>query len=228
VRSGALPEGCEAVLVRPSFEAGQLYVTLNLPRSESGSYAPLEPACAAALEARARESAEQVIAFLRATRPAFEKCRVDAWPERVGIRETRRVAGRTCIRGDDVRTGRRRDDEVALSTWPIELWLDHRKARFEHPAGPCSISLGALISRSHPQLAMAGRCLGADPEALGALRVLGTALASGEAAGVAAALAADAGTPLAEVAPERVRHHILERAAAAGVPGRAGRTPSPP
>ena len=220
VRSGALPAGCEAVLVRPSFEAGRIYVTLNLPRPGEGDYAPLRPECAAALRDRARAAAERVVAFLRQTRPAFEKCRVDAWPARVGVRETRRVCARDPVSAADVRTGRRRDDEVALSTWPIELWQDHRKARFEHPVGPCSLPLGALISRSHPRLAMAGRCLGADREALGALRVLGAALASGEAAGIAAALAADAGTPLAGVAAERVRHHILERARAAGDCGR--------
>jgi hypothetical protein len=214
VRHGALPPGCEAVLVRPGFEAGRIYVTLNLPRP--GDYAPLRPDCAAALRTRARAAAEQVVAFLRQTRPAFEKCRVDAWPERVGVRETRRVRARDPVCAEDVRSGRRRDDEVALSTWPIELWQDHRKAHFEHPAGPCSLPLGALVSLSHPRLAMAGRCLGADREALGALRVLGTALASGEAAGIAAALAADSGTPLALVAAERVRHHILERAASAG------------
>jgi FAD-dependent oxidoreductase family protein len=137
------------------------------------------------------------------------------------VRETRRVCARDPVSAVDVRMGRRRDDEVAVSTWPIELWQDHRRARFEHPAGPCSIPLAALISRSHPRLAMAGRCLGADREALGALRVLGAALATGEAAGIAAALAADAGTPLARVAAERVRHHILERASAAGDSGRS-------
>jgi hypothetical protein len=57
-----------------------------------------------------------------------------------------------------------------------------------------------------------GRCLGADREALGALRVIGTALASGEAAGVAAARAADSDCTLAEVDPEQVRDQILERA----------------
>ena len=215
VRHGALPDGCEAVLVRPSFEAGRIYVTLNLPRASLRGGSPLETGSSPELRARARAAAEQVVAFLRHTRPAFEKCRVDAWPERVGVRETRRVIGRHTVTGDDVRAGRRRDDEVALSTWPIELWQDHRRVHLEHPAGPSSIPLGALISRSHPRLAMAGRCLGADREALGALRVLGAALASGEAAGTAAALAADAGASLAEVAPERVRHQILERAAGA-------------
>lgn len=211
VRRQVLPAGCEAVLVRPSFRAGDVYVTLNLPRPFGDDYAPLEPKRVAELHSHARRAAEQLIAFLRHTRAAFEKCRVAGWPERVGVRETRRVSGRLRVSGDDVRAGRRRDDEVAVSTWPIELWQDHRKARFEYPAGPCSIPLGALVSRSHPRLAMAGRCLSADREALGALRVLGAALASGEAAGVAAALAADFGIPLAEVAAERVRHHILER-----------------
>jgi len=215
VRGGALPEGCDAVLVRPGFEPGRVYATLNLSRESLRGIAPLEAAASPELRARARTGAEQVVAFLRATRPAFARARVDAFPERVGVRETRRVAGREPVCGDDVRSGRRREDEVALSTWPIELWQDPRRVRLEHPAGPASIPLGALVSRTHPRLAMAGRCLGADREALGALRVLGTALASGEAAGVAAALAADAGIALAEVAPARVRARIRERADAA-------------
>ncbi len=213
VRREELPAGCEAVLVRPSLAPGRIYVTLNLPRPERGSFDPLSATDLRALQTGARAGADQVVAWLRHTRAAFARCRVDAWPARVGIRETRRLCGRTGVSGRDVRTGRRRDDEVAVSAWPIELWHDHRRARFEIPDGPCSIPLGALISRSHPRLAMAGRCLGADAEALGALRVLGAALASGEAAGIAAALAADAGTLLCEVAPERVRAHILARAA---------------
>jgi hypothetical protein len=59
---------------------------------------------------------------------------------------------------------------------------------------------------------MAGRCLSASHEALGALRVVGTALATGEAVGIAAALAADAGIALAAVSPLDVRRKILELA----------------
>jgi len=93
--------------------------------------------------------------------------------------------------------------------WPIELWSDHRRARFSEPKGPCGIPLGALVSRSHPSLGMAGRCLSASHDALGALRVIGTALATGEAIGVAAGLAADAGSSLAAVSPTDVRRAIL-------------------
>lgn len=209
VRQGELPGDCEAVLVRPGAEPGQVYVTLNVPKPAGRRYDPLDDDCREALEREARAAAEQLVTFLRETRAPFEKCHVDAWPERLGVRETRRVCGVDTVTRGDVLEGRRSDDEVALSTWPIELWQDHRRVRLEHPKGPSSIPLGALISRSHPRLAVAGRCLSADREALGALRVLGTALATGEAAGIAAALAADASAALPTLAPARVRQHIL-------------------
>jgi len=212
VAHGDLPAGCESLLVRPGFEPDEVYVTLNVPRPVDSAYTPLDEAQLALLAARAREHAEQIAEFLRKTRPAFEKGRVAAWPERIGVRESRRVVGLRELRGDDVLSGRPDPDEVARSSWPIELWHDHRRARFEYPKGPCSIPLGCLVSRLDPRLGVAGRCLSADHEALGALRVIGTALATGEAIGVAAALAANAGVGLHAIAPADVRQQILERA----------------
>ena len=43
---------------------------------------------------------------MRRTRPAFEKSRISAWPERIGVRETRRVQGLRELQGDDVLVGR--------------------------------------------------------------------------------------------------------------------------
>jgi hypothetical protein len=212
VLHGELPSGCESVLVRPGSEPDEVYLTLNLPRPTEIPYAPLDEDQLASLTLRAREDAERIAEFLRETRPAFEKSRISAWPERVGVRETRRVLGLRVLEGDDVLTGRADPAEVARSSWPIELWHDHRRAHFEYPEGACSIPLGSLVSRFDPQLGMAGRCLSASHEALGALRVIGTALATGEAIGVAAALAANAGSPLDAIAAGDVRHHILERA----------------
>lgn len=207
-RHRALPAECESVLVRPARAEGEIYVTLNVPRPENRPFAPLDEKELGVLGAQARAWADAVAAFLRDTREAFRGARVVAWPRQLGVRETRRGLGRVVLEERDVLDGRRRDDEVALSTWPVELWHEHRRAEWRHPSGPCSIPLAALASRSHPRLALAGRCLSASHEALGALRVIGTALATGEAAGVAAALAVDAGCALGEVDPARVRERI--------------------
>jgi hypothetical protein len=213
VRSRDLPDGCESVLVRPGAAADEVYVTLNVPRPEGAAYAPLDPTQLAELEQRARASATRVADFLRRTRPDFARSRIDAWPRRIGVRETRRLVGEVVLSRSDVLTGRTQEGEVAVSTWPIELWHDHRRAHFEYPVGPCSIPLGALVSHSHPRLGMAGRCLSATHEALGALRVVGTALATGEAVGIAAALAADSGSALGAVSAQQVRDRILGLAA---------------
>jgi hypothetical protein len=213
-RHGGLAPGWESALVRPvgaPAAAGEAFLQLNVPKLPGRPYAPLDPAYREALEAEARRGVEAVIEYLRGSREEFRAAAVTAWPARIGLRETRRVVGEVVVTRADVLAGRRRDDEVALSTWPIELWSDHRRARFEHGAGPCSIPLGALVAEGLSRLGVAGRCASASHEAMGALRVLGTAMAMGEAVGVAAALAADAGAELPAIAPARVRDHILAR-----------------
>jgi hypothetical protein len=215
-RSGALARACESALVRPlgaPRERGEAFLQINVPKLEGMPYAPLDAAYREGLEAAGRAGAAAVLAFLRATRAEFANAVVAAWPRTIGIRETRRAIGEAIVTREDVLAGRRRDDEVALSTWPIELWADHKRARFEHPAGPCGIPLGALVARGAERLGVAGRCASATHEAMGALRVLGAALAMGEAIGTAAALAADASVPLHAVAPDRVRAIVEKRAA---------------
>jgi len=208
VRRGELAAGSESVVVRPGPRPGQLFLTLGVPRPRDRSYAPLDAGCRHALEDGARRTVEAVLAQLRRERPAFARCRVEAWPRRLGIRESLRLRGRVELQAADILEGRRRDDEVALSTWPIELWTNSLRARLRHPAGPSSVPSGSLVSATYPRLGMAGRCMAGSHEALGALRVIGTALATGEAVGVAAALAANDGLCLAEIPASRVRDAV--------------------
>ena len=205
---GDLHVEAESVLVRPGLTPGDAYLTLNLPRPPDGAYQPLDAECIRELGHRAQRHTKAVVAYLRDKRPGFAHCEVARWPVRIGVRETRRVAGVSYLTTNDILSGRRRTDEVALSCWPIELWDDHRGARFQHPESAASIPLSALISRTHPHLGAAGRCLSATHGALGALRVIGTALATGEAIGTAAALAADSSISLCDVAPKQVRDEI--------------------
>lgn len=208
-RDGSLPLAAESVVLRSCGGPDDVYVTLNIARP--ARWQPLEEHCIGELEAGARAAAEAIARFLRETRDGFGASRLAEHPRRLGVRETRRALGLVVMTADDVLAGRRRDDEVALSSWPIELWRDHRRASFSWPAGASSIPLGALVSRTHPRLGLAGRCLSSTQEANGALRVIGTALATGEVIGRTAAFAADAGTALAAIAAARVRPHNRER-----------------
>ncbi len=211
-RRGGLPPDCESIVVRSGGESGSYYATLTLPPLDERPLALLDPEYLEALRSRAQDRARSIVAFLRDTQPGFEAARIADWPARVGVRETRRLVGRVVMTDQDVLCGRRREDEVALSTWPIEVWEDHRRPRLVYPEAASSVPLGALVSRTHPMLGVAGRCLSSTHEALGALRVIGTALATGEAIGVAAALAADANTALAAIAPARIVSRVLDAA----------------
>jgi 2-polyprenyl-6-methoxyphenol hydroxylase-like FAD-dependent oxidoreductase len=212
VRAGDLPEACASVLVRPAEASDEVYVTLNLPRFPDLAWAPLDPKSVRAYSERAQGLAAQVLAYLVSSRAAFAKARLRAAPARIGVREARRLSGLVTLERDDILAGRRCDDEVARSSWPIELWEDHRRAHFDYPDGSASIPLGALVSRTQPWLAAAGRCISGSHEALGALRVLGTALATGEAAGVALAMAVDGDLAPAGIAPAEIRDYIPEHA----------------
>jgi len=199
-----LPAGVGSVLLRPGPEAGEAYITLNMAWSAFDSRPPFDARDLEGMTAHGRGGAEALVAYLREQRPGFGDCEVVEWPRRIGVRETSRIAGMERVEAADVRNGRRRDDEIALSTWPIELWESREGARFEYPRAPSSVPLGALIGVANRRLGAAGRCLSASHEALGALRVIGTALATGEAIGTAAALAADGGVALDEIQPASV------------------------
>ncbi|MFN2375394.1 MAG: FAD-dependent oxidoreductase [Candidatus Binatia bacterium] len=211
VAQGRLDGGCASAVFRPSVREGSLFATINLPKPED--YDPLDTAALARMQTAAVASAQAMLEHLKRERAPFRGARAGALPARVGIRETRRAVGLARLEVDDVLEGRRREDEACVSTWPVELWSSNLRMDFRHVTAAASIPLGCLVS-SHPsgRLAMAGRCASASHEALGAIRVIGTSMAMGEAAGTACALAARDGVEVAALAAATVRGAALERA----------------
>ncbi len=69
---------------------------------------------------------------------------------------------------------------------------DDRKALYPRDGLWFDIPWGSLVSADIPNLLTAGRAISADHQAMSALRVMGTCMAIGEAAGEGAAMAADA------------------------------------
>ena len=76
--------------------------------------------------------------------------------------------------------------------------------------GPYQIPYRCLIPQGVDNLLVAGRPISATHEAHASLRVMGTAMVTGQAAGVAAALAAASSGRTRDVDPERLRAILSE------------------
>ncbi|MGH6761034.1 MAG: FAD-dependent oxidoreductase [Phyllobacterium sp.] len=145
-----------------------------------------------AAELKARELAWRNLNVLR-RHPGFEKAYLASTGPQLGIRETRRPVSREDITEQDVVGGRRRDDAIARASWPVEVHEAPGRARFIDIGGEgfCDVPLGAIEAAGISNLRLAGRVIGADSKAYGSIRVMGTAFATGQAAGVSAAFAAN-------------------------------------
>jgi hypothetical protein len=193
VRAGALPPEALGAAFRSGIKPGDVFLTLDLAAGGDG-WNPAEPGALAAVEALGRSMAAAIVAFLARTAAGWERVEIRQWPARAGVRESRRVSGVYELRGDDVLNGAQFADGIAEIAWPLELREQATGPRWRHPTGeqPAQIPLRALRHRDVANLWVAGRCLSCDHEAQAAIRVMGTCFATGEAAGAAAALTANA------------------------------------
>ncbi len=120
-----------------------------------------------------------------------EKRRLMHLQPETGFRESYRIVGETMITVDDYTAGRRFDDAICNAFYPVDL---HSKSGVKpkplKPGTVPTIPLGALIPKGSRNLIVAGRSVCSDRLANSGLRVQASCMAMGQAAGVAAALAA--------------------------------------
>lgn len=162
-------------------------------------------------ERTGRELAWRFLELLRARLPGFEKVHIVATGPQLGVRDSRQLQTRYRISDADVLEGILRDDGVALGCWPAEVHQGNGGPRFQPVGGDGSyhIPLAALHALDCDNLWVGGRVIGCDEQAYGSLRVMGTAFATGQAAGIAAACHADGGG----AAHESVRRELLRQGA---------------
>jgi len=132
-------------------------------------------------------------------------CRI---AEQIGITESRRLLGRKLLRRDDVDTSF--PDGVALTGH----WTKY--------GATYQIPYGALLPRELSNLLVAGRCISVDHRVHHATKEIPCCMATGEAAGAAAALATSAGVAPAELDVAALRRKLLERGAILDLQAGAG------
>ena len=166
----------------------------------------------AAAERHGRRAAWQLLDAIK-TLPGHDTAYIVSIGPTIGTRESRHVIGRHPMTEAEVVGGARFGDSIALGGWPAEhhpgAGKPNRWIRIRDE-GAYEIPLGTLHSATHPNLFAAGRTIDAETYAFASLRVMGTAFATGQAAGIAAAQTArDGGTDAALVRVELVRQGAL-------------------
>ena len=142
-----------------------------------------------------RAEVHKLVNALRSLGEPWKDIHIVATAEHIGVREGRRIRGLYTVSTDDLVKGARHEDAVCNVRFPIDVHstdpqrtkgIEGKPVR----AKPYDIPMRALIAKDVRGLLMAGRCISGDFIAHSSYRVTGNAVAMGEAAGVAAALAA--------------------------------------
>ena len=159
------------------------------------------------MELAGRQSILRMYRFLR-QQPGLENLRIEYLALQCGVRETVRIEGDILITADDYTSGRVWPDALCHSFYPIDLHTADgsglKKIQLQPEIVP-TVPRGALLPKNLKRIAVGGRCVSSDRDANSALRVQGSAMAMGQAAGAMAALSAQQGIDMRELALEDIR-----------------------
>jgi glycine/D-amino acid oxidase-like deaminating enzyme len=176
----------DSVTVKGGMVPGE--ININATRFQGSG---LDERTLSAAELALRKQAYNVLDFFRRYVPGCEKAVLLDIAPRMGVRETRRILGEYVLTADDVKSQRRFADSIALTCCPIDI---------HEPGGEGVVMIGVgkgygipyrcLLPKGVEGLLTAGRCISVDHVAFASTRNVPACALTGEAAGVAAALAA--------------------------------------
>lgn len=167
--------------------------------------------------------------------PAFAESALVATGSLLGIRETRRIMGDYVLTVDDYRARRSFEDEICRNAYGIDVHgskeqalkmtkktipelKEHNRKVVQHlePGKSLGVPYRCLTPRGLKNVLVAGRCISTDRQTNGTVRIMACGLNTGEAAGTAAAMAADASGEVRAVDTDTLRAKL--KAAGAYLP----------
>jgi len=145
---------------------------------------------------RARAEIHNIARGLNNLGGAWEGFQLVASADQIGIRDGRRLHGRYTLTKEDLINGSRFEDAVTRPNFGVDIHANDQETNDKNAISrggitmkPYDIPLRALIAKDVDGLMMAGRCISGDFIAHASYRVVGNAVAMGEAAGTVAAIA---------------------------------------
>ena len=140
----------------------------------------------------ARYQVLKAYGVLKYKTPGFENAEISAVAPVLGIRESRHIRGEYTITVSDVVEGVKFDDRIAVYGFGMDI---HNRNESEtgnfkiEVAKRYYIPYAALLPKGCKNLMVAGKTLSCESQAVGGMRCMPAAMAMGQAAGIATALA---------------------------------------
>lgn len=166
-------------------------------------------------EIECRRQIPLIIDFLKKYVPGCENIRLLTSSEMLGVRESRRIVGQYTLTQDDVLSGRSFEDTIALSGDSIDIHCT-TKSVYIMSSLPTQIPFRCLVPVGVENMLVAGRCISTDRVAHSAVRVMPPCFAMGEAAGVAASLAAQKDVLVGKIPYRELKELLVKNGAFLG------------
>jgi len=172
---------------------------------------------------RAKKLLEEI---LRPYVPGFRNARLRLTAPVPGVRETRKIIGEHIIQEEEVLAGKEYNDTIAYSGRHFDLGRPYKKPDgtigMKQPfheenrsieGSKTAVPYRSLIPKDSVNIVTAGRCLAAQGQSLGPLRIMPTCFATGQAAGTAAALVIRNNISFKEVDVHKLRQKLTDAGA---------------
>ncbi|CAH0119340.1 MULTISPECIES: FAD-dependent oxidoreductase [unclassified Paenibacillus] len=164
-------------------------------------------------EEEGRRQVLMMAEFMQKKLPGFERASISSVGTQIGVRESRRIDGLYHLTIEDVVEGRKFDDVIARSGYPVDIHDPTGKgvkAAWIGGDGAYDIPYRCLVAKEIDNLLAAGRCISTTHEALATTRLTPSCMATGQAAGTAAALAHKRSVRAADVDVAELQAELLK------------------
>ena len=126
-----------------------------------------------------RASIYRLSLFCKKYLPGFEKAYISDIANSLGIRVSNRVKGKYVYIQEDLKSGKKFENPVVVSNYPIDIHSDQKDAsKLEKVYQEYQLPIESLIVKDN--LFVIGRCISTDFEAQGALRIIPSCFSMGE------------------------------------------------
>ena len=169
-----------------SYRDGEIYLNASRVPGIDGTD-PWQVSCGEIAE---RRNVMELYKALKNNVAGFERASL-LYTSPLGIRESRNIAGEYVITREDVLSGTEFYDGVARGAYPIDIHDPKggkTQFQFIENGGSYEIPFRAMLPLGLDNVIVAGRCISADQNAVGTVRIMGCCMHQGAAAGVCAAM----------------------------------------